>query len=68
MTVPYYVSEDKSDKARLVRDGGRRRPLLRAFFQSRGMPQQNHSADERDDGVQVATRDELKHISGDIRR
>jgi hypothetical protein len=32
------------------------------------MPQQNHSADERGDGVKVATRAELKHVSADIRR
>jgi hypothetical protein len=32
------------------------------------MRQRNHSADERDDGVQVATRAELKRFSADIRR
>src|SRR6266481_2619616 len=72
MTVPYYISEDKSDMRGIKRgwyamedDGG----LASGPFSSHEvMRQQNHSADERDDGVQVATRAELKHVSADIRR
>jgi hypothetical protein len=55
MTVPYYISEEKSDTRGIKRgwyamedDGDL---LSRAFFQPRGMRHENHSADERDDGV-----------------
>jgi hypothetical protein len=46
----------------VVRDGGRGRALFRAFFQSRGMPQQNHSANERIDPIYVAFTANLKHL------
>jgi hypothetical protein len=54
MTVPHYINEDKSDMRGIksgwyaVEDG---QPLFRTLFQPRGLRREDHSANERDDGV-----------------
>jgi hypothetical protein len=53
MTVPYYISEDKSDMR-----GMRHQARLGAFFQSRGMRQQHHSADDRKGPRNIGTHSE----------
>jgi hypothetical protein len=67
VTAPHYISENKSDMRGIksgwyaMEDDGK--PFFWTVFQLRGMRQQNHSADKRGDGVQVAIRAVLKHSS-----
>ena len=71
MTAPHYISENKSDMRGIkpgryaIEDDGNL--SSEPFFRLEACVAR-HSADERDDGDQVATRAELKHLSIDIRR
>jgi hypothetical protein len=57
VTAPHYISENKSDMRGIkpgwyaIEDDGNL--SSGTVFQPRGMRQQNHSADKRDDAVQV---------------
>jgi hypothetical protein len=66
VTAPHYISEYKSDMRGIrpgwhaIEDDGN--IFFWTFFQPPGVHQENHSADELNDGFQVAMKAELKHF------
>ena len=73
MTVPHYISENKSDMRGIkhgwyaIEDDGE--PFFWPFSQPRGVRHENHSADERDDRrLSCNEGAKLNTSSTDIRR
>jgi hypothetical protein len=72
MTIPYYIGEDRSDMRGIkpgwyaIEDDD---SLSSGPFSSvEGMHHENHAADDRADGAQVASRAGLNHFPTKMRR